>query len=72
MLFLVRRDNYEIVEAYPKDKYLPSYLVLARYDRDIFHVLFAADVDGDNVRVVTAYRPTKEEWCEDLKTRRKS
>jgi|GEM_PF-1286299 len=26
------------------------------------HVLFAVDVDDDNVRVVTAYRPDPEEW----------
>jgi len=64
-------DTYEILEDYPHDKYLPSYLVLARYDMDVFHVLFATDVKGDNVRVVTAYRPSIEEWCEDMKTRRK-
>src|SRR3972149_1731607 len=50
-------DTYELVEAYPDDKYLPSYLLLARLEADAFHVLFAADVEGDNVRVVTSYRP---------------
>ena len=34
-----------------------------------FHVLFAADVMGDNVRVVTAYRPNADEWQSDLRTR---
>ena len=63
-------DSYEIVESYPDDKYLPSYLVLARWAGDAIHVLFAADVRGDNVRVVTAYRPSPEEWESDLKTRR--
>ena len=62
--------SYELVEAYPEDKYLPSYLILARHDRDAFHVLFAADVQGDNVRVVTAYRPDPGEWQPDFKTRR--
>jgi len=65
-----RRCIYELVEAYPDDKYLPSYLILARHDRDAFHVLFAADVQGDNVRVVTAYRPDPFEWQPDLKARR--
>ena len=51
-------DTYELVEAYPDDKYLPSYLVLAAMAGNAFHVLFAADVSGDNVRVVTSYRPT--------------
>lgn len=62
-------DSYELVEAYPGDKYLPSYLVLARQPGDAIHVLFAADVEGDNVRVV-AYRPSPDEWSNDLKTMR--
>jgi len=65
-------ENYEIIEAYPEDKYLPSYLVLARSAGEAFHVLFAADLEGGNVRVVTAYRPSKDEWEDDLKTRRAS
>jgi hypothetical protein len=63
-------DTYELVEAYPDDKYLPSYLVGASHDGDSFHVLFATDVPGDNVRVVTSYRPDPGEWQADLKTRR--
>ena len=64
-------ESYEIVEAYPDDKYLPSYLVLARLAGHAIHVLFATDVKGDNVRVVTAYRPSPDEWADDLKIRRK-
>jgi hypothetical protein len=30
----------------------------------------AADVDGDNVRIVTAYHPSADEWEEDFKRRR--
>lgn len=63
-------DSYEILESYPDDKYLPSYLVLARLAGDAIHVLFATDVEGDNVRVVTAYRSSPEEWEDDLRTRR--
>ena len=63
-------DSYEIVESYPGDKYLPSYLVLAQRPGDAIHVLFAADLEGNNVRVVTAYRPSPDEWDDDLKTRR--
>jgi hypothetical protein len=61
-----------LVKAYPDDKYLPSYLVIARRESDSFHVLFAPDVDGGHVRVVTAYRPDPNEWDENLKTRRVS
>ena len=65
-------DSYEIVEAYPEDKYFPSYLVLGREGDKAFHVLFGADVEGQNVRIVTAYYPSPEEWEMDLKTRRRS
>jgi hypothetical protein len=63
-------DSFEIIESYPDDKYLPSYLVYARFMGSVFHVLFAADVPGHNVRVVTAYRPNPEEWSADLRRRR--
>ena len=62
---------YEIVDAYPEDKYFPSYLIFSQHKHTVFHILFAVDVDGDNVRVVTAYYPDPEEWESDLKTRRK-
>ena len=64
------QDTYELVEEYPDDKYLPSYLVIGRYGREAFNVLFVVDVAGDNVRVVTAYRPDQMEWEPDQKTRR--
>ena len=63
-------ESYEIIESYPEDKYLPSYLVRATSDQDTFHVLFAADVDGDNIRIVTAYRPNPDEWESDLRSRK--
>lgn len=48
-------DTYEIVESYPDDKYLPSYLIVATPAGAASHVLSAAAVGGDNVRVVTAF-----------------
>ena len=65
-------ESYEVVEAYPDDKYFPSYLVLGRQGEEAFHALFGADVDGQNVRIVTAYFPSPDEWELDLKTRRSS
>ena len=64
--------TYEIIESYPDDKYLPSYLTYTEYEGERFHVLFAADVEGDNVRIVTTYRPSIIEWLPDMKTRRTS
>jgi len=63
-------ENFEIIEEYPKDKYLPSFLVYSRFERYLFHILFAVDLEGENARVVTAYFPSLEEWQPDLKTRR--
>lgn len=63
-------DTYEIIESYPTDKYLPSYLVLATTAGAVFHVLFAVDIESGNVRIVTAYHPNPNDWELDLKTRR--
>lgn len=62
--------SYETIEQYPEDKYLPSYLLRSEYQRDIFHILYAVDVEGDNVRVVTAYRPDPGGWDEGFRKRR--
>jgi hypothetical protein len=48
--FISRQDildavnTYEVIESYPDDKYLPSYLVYATVEEAVFHVLFAVDV----------------------------
>jgi YgiT-type zinc finger domain-containing protein len=44
--------QYQVIEAYPEDKYLPSYLVWTRHASGVLHVLFAVDVEGQNVRIV--------------------
>jgi hypothetical protein len=65
-------ENYEIIESYPDDKYLPSYLVWTRHEDGILHVLFAVDVEGGNVRVITAYRPDPIEWDDEYKRRKQT
>ena len=61
-------DSYEIIEPYPEDKYLPSYLVLAATS---FHASSSQRMWKETiVRIVTAYRPDPNEWESDLKTRR--
>ena len=67
---LQSNESYEIIDEYPKDKYLPSYLVYSEYQGDIFHILFAVDLEGVNVRIVTVYRPNPGEWEEGFRTRR--
>ena len=63
--------TYQIIKEYPKDKYLPSYLVYAEKGRQIIHIQIAADVENKRVIIVTAYEPTLEKWEKDLKRRRK-
>jgi len=64
-------DSYEIIEEYPKDKYLPSYLIYAEYENQIIHINLAADLENNSVTIITVYKPTLDKWEEDFKTRRK-
>jgi hypothetical protein len=61
---------YEIIEEYPFDKYLPSYLVRSEHEGEVFHMLFAVDVEADNIRIITAYRPNLDEWEDGFRIRR--
>lgn len=65
-------DTYKIIEEYPKDKYLPSYLIYAEYENLVIHIQIATDLDNDKVTIVTTYKPTHDKWEEDLKTRRRT
>ena len=64
-------NTYEIIEKYPNDKYLPSYLIYSKYENEVFHIQIASDIKNDNIRIITAYRPKYDKWEHDLKTRRK-
>jgi len=63
-------EDYEVIEEYPEDKYLPSYLVFTRYRGVVLHILFAVDIMDENVRVITTYRPDPNLWGKDLKRRK--
>ena len=69
-MILGAADSFEIIEAYPEDKYLPSYLVRADHRGLVFHVRIATDMMGDNVRIVTAYLPDPTQWDEEFRRRR--
>lgn len=62
--------RFDVIESYPEDKYLPSYLVRTEHEGETFHVLFAADVPNGEVRIITAYRPAPDEWDQDFRKRR--
>ncbi len=63
-------ETYEIIERYPDDKYLPSYLISAQHEGQALHVQIAVGRENDNIRIVTAYKPSLSEWEESFKTRR--
>ena len=61
--------TYEVIEEYKDDKYLPSYLIRAAHKGTVFHVQVATDLEGDNVRIVTAYTPDPGDWDRDFRRR---
>ncbi len=63
-------DTLEVIETYPHDKYLPSFLLRGEVSEFVFHVLVATDLEGDNVRVVTIYLPDFELWDANGRVRR--
>lgn len=68
---LFSTDTYEIIEKYPGDKYLPSYLIYAEFEGKPLHLQVAVDKENNNVRIVTAYQPALDKWEKDFKTRKK-
>ena len=60
----------EIVEAYPQDRYLPSFLVRGESGGIVFHVQIATDVKGGNIRIVTMYVPDPHVWDNGSRLRR--
>jgi hypothetical protein len=43
----------------------------AMYESQIFHILFAADQENNTVTIITAYKPERDKWENDFKTRRR-
>lgn len=63
-------DRYEIIEEYPKDKYLPSFLIYTKYREQIIHIQIATDLENNFITIITAYKPSRDKWEKDFKTRR--
>ncbi len=63
-------ENGEIIEKYPDDKPYPSFLALKIFQKPL-HVVFAKNVNENQIIVITAYYPDREKWSEDFKTRKK-
>ncbi len=63
-------STLEIIERYPLDKYLPSFLVRGESEGAVFHAHVATDVEGCNIRVVTMYVPDSAKWDAEFRVRR--
>jgi hypothetical protein len=68
---LASLDSFEIIDEYPKYKYLPSYLIYAEHENQIIHIHIATDLKNDNITIITVYKPTLDKWKADFKTRKK-
>jgi hypothetical protein len=62
--------NGKIIEAYPDDRPYPSFLALGfeegEPDRPV-HVVYAEN--GENMIVITVYRPDASKWSENFEER---
>jgi hypothetical protein len=62
----------EVIEDYPAGpRALPDCLILGTsHSGEIFHAVLAIDSGNDRLLVVTVYKPTREEWQDDWRTRK--
>ncbi len=58
----------EIIEEYLDDKPYPSFLALWLNDKPL-HVVFAQNLEDDEIIIITAYYPDKSKWSDDYKRR---
>lgn len=58
-----------IIEDYPNDPRGASCLILGRVGNRPLHILFA-QLEAQEILVVTAYEPDPEEWEDDWQTRK--
>ncbi len=63
--------NGEIIEHYPDDRPLPSYLVLGYAEnKRTIHTVVAVDTEEQLLWVITVYEPNLEEWEPGFQRRR--
>jgi hypothetical protein len=59
----------EIIEQYPTDYPYPSCLILgSSINQELIHVVIGSDMNY--LWIITAYKPDKEKWSNDFKTRK--
>lgn len=64
-------NNCTIIESYPNDLPLPSYLVAGfSEDRKVLHIVVALDSQEQYIWIITVYEPNRDKW-DDSFTKRK-
>ncbi len=61
----------EIIEEYPEDLPYPSYLMLGWKGSEPIHVVAADNKESEETIIITAYRPSDNEWEDGFKRRKK-
>jgi len=62
-------ETGEIIQEYPDDRPLPSYLVLGWTENESrpIHVVAADDEEEDVTHVITVYEPDPDLWTDDFR-----
>ena len=63
-------ENGEDIEFYSDETAYPGRLILAWRGKRPLHVVAADNVAGNEVIVITGYRPDRSRWTDDFKRRR--
>ena len=64
--------EYEIIDEYPDNIFLPSYLIYSKMGNKVFHILINVDFQNELITIVTSYQPTQDRWERDYRTRKKN
>ena len=63
-------ENGEDIEKYPDEATYPGRLVLSIRGKRPMHVVAADIISGDEIIVITGYKPDPSRWTYDFKRRR--
>lgn len=63
-------DNNQVIKEYADDRPFPSKLLLGFPNEIPLHVVVAYDEKNETCIVVTAYKPDRNLWDDNFKTRR--
>ena len=60
----------EVIAGYPDDFPYPSYLLLGYCEDEPIHIVVAQDKASGQCFIVTAYKPDRDKWSGDFRSRR--